>query len=77
VLGFLLEHFEYLLRVPFKVIVLILFVEAKLTLVASSYSKCVTGFRLLEAIHRLALASKVKPLEAAGVGHLPGVRMPC
>ena len=75
-LGFLLQHVEYLLRVHFEIILLILFVDAKLTLGASSYSKFVTGFRLLEVIRRLVLVSKVKPLEAAGVGHLLGGRMP-
>ena len=82
-LGFLLEHVEYLLRVHFEIILLILFVDAELTLGASSYSKFVAGFHLLEvisinlSIKRLVLASKVKPLEAAGVGHLLGGRMPC
>ena len=81
-LSFLLQHVEYLLRVHFKIFVLILFVDAKLTLGASSYSKFVTGFNelffsMLEVIRRLVLASRVKPLEAAGVGHLPGGRMPC
>jgi len=77
VLCFFLQHVEYLLRVHFEIIVLMVFVDAKLALGASSYSKFVTGFRLLEVVHRLVLVSKVKPLEAAGVGRLLGIRISC
>jgi hypothetical protein len=77
VLGFFLQHFEYLLRVHFEIIVLIVLVDTKLVLGASSYSESVTGFRLLEVIHRLVLVLKVKFLEATGMGHLLGIRISC
>lgn len=56
---------------------LVVFVDAELALGASSYSKFATGFRLLEVVHGLVLVLKVKPLEAAGLGHLLGIRIPC